>query len=151
MLNNLSAGSSSPSPSGPFVIVNGQAVPWVPSQGSAGVPAGSTFSPAPAAGPVEGPFVVVDGVAVPISSPGMLGVPSSPVAPVFPYGGTGAVALMPPSGRGLTPPSWQSVVITGIIAAVVVTCMVMGMEIAAIVAALALIIMAVHQVRSSLA
>jgi hypothetical protein len=53
------------------------------------------------------------------------------------------VPYLPDQGRsGRSAPTWQAVALTAINAAVVVTCLLTGMEIAAVITAVVLIIMA---------
>lgn len=120
---------------GPFVLIDGRVFPYTPAQGT---PAGSTFSalPVPVSVPVPpvpvptltGPFILIDGVARPFE-PGM--VPA------------------PPAGTSEGVP-WTSVAMTGIVAAVVVTFMVLGMSTEAIVSGVVLIVLLANHVRKSL-
>ncbi len=151
--SNESSGSS-PTGAGPFFLVDGRLIPAAPAQDTPGVPAGSTFSASSAVAP--GPFVVVDGTlqpsvsAMPVTMSGP--VPGSP--PVVVHG-----IVMPPPAAGpassattgtANTVSWPSVAITAIVAAVVVTCMVLGKSTEATVAGVLLVGLLANHVRTSL-
>ncbi|WP_405669538.1 hypothetical protein [Streptomyces sp. NBC_01530] len=143
--------SSSPTGTGPFFLVDGRLVPCTPAQDAPGVPAGSTFSASPAVPP--GPFVIVNGALQP-SEPTMpaaqvsVPVPGSP--PLVVHG----VVLPPPTAgtasAAANTVSWPSVAITAIVAAVVVTCMVLGKSTEATAAGVLLVGLLANHVRTSL-
>ncbi|MGJ5831956.1 hypothetical protein [Streptomyces ossamyceticus] len=137
---------------GPFIIVDGRMIPYTPApaQDTGDVPVGSAFA-AENAEPT-GPFVVIDGVVRPYE----------PTASAVPVPGSAPVAvpgIMSPlttgtagGGANGTAPavSWSSVAITAIVAAVVVTCMLMGMSTEAIIAGIVLIVLLANHVRTAL-
>ncbi|MFJ2967633.1 hypothetical protein ACIPIC_35790 [Streptomyces collinus] len=140
---------------GPFIIVNGRMIPYnpTPAQDTGDVPAGSTFSafPAEPAAPT-GPFIIVNGAmrpyepaapAVPV--PGSAPVPVPGIVSPLTAGTAGGAA------NGTAPAvSWTSVAITAIVAAVVITCMLLGMSTEAIVAGIVLIVLLANHVRTAL-
>ncbi|WP_328512851.1 hypothetical protein OHB25_59455 [Streptomyces mirabilis] len=153
--SNEPSGSSSIG-TGPFFLKDGWLVPCTPAQDAPGVPAGSTFSASPAV--PTGPFIVVNGAMQP-SEPAMpttpVSVPMSGSAPLVVHG-----VVLPPPAAGTTSGaangtantvSWPSVAITAIVAAVVVTCMVLGKSTEATGAGVLLIVLLANHVRASLA
>ncbi len=147
--------SSSSTGTGPFFLVDGRLVPCTPAQDAPGVPAGSTFSASLAVPP--GPFIVINGTLQP-SEPTMpaaqvsVPVPGSP--PLVVHG-----VVLPPPAAGTASAaanstantvSWPSVAITAIVAAVVVTCMVLGKSTEATVAGVLLTVLLANHVRTSL-
>lgn len=153
MTHSNEPSGSSPTGAGPFLLVDGQLVPCTSAQGTSGVPAGSTFSPSPAM--PTGPFIVVNGALQP-AVPAMpaAAVPVSGSSPLVVHG----IVLPPPSaGTASTAASgtanavsWPSVAITAIVAAVVLTCMVLGKSTEATVAGVLLVGLLANHIRTSL-
>ncbi|GAA3798395.1 hypothetical protein GCM10022403_035320 [Streptomyces coacervatus] len=154
MTNSNEPSSSSPTGTGPFFLVDGRLVPCTPTQDAPGVPAGSTFSASSAVPP--GPFIV-NGALQP-SEPALpaaaVSVPVPGSAPLVVHG----IVLPPPSEDTASTPangtpntvSWPSVAITAIVAAVVVTCMVLGKSTEATVTGVLLVGLLANHVRTSL-
>ncbi|MFF3910525.1 hypothetical protein ACFYZJ_32280 [Streptomyces sp. NPDC001848] len=143
----------------PFMLVDGRMVHFTQNsvQDTSGVPAGSTFSAAPAAPATPaGPFIIVDGAVqpyVPTVPANQVSVPGPGSAPLLVHG------VVPPAAdtaggtttRTANAVSWPSVAITAIVAAVVVAFVVMGKSTEAIVTGVVLIALLANHVRSSLA
>lgn len=144
--------SSSSVRTGPFFLVNGRLVPCTPAQDTSGVPAGSTFSASPTS-----QFIVVNGAVEP-SEPVMPAAPVSvPVPGPLPVVAHGVVLPPPAVGTAsgvvngtANTVSWPSVAITAIVAAIVVTCMVLGKSTEATVSGVLLVGLLANHMRTSL-